>query len=98
MCLCGDRLTTEGCSSVMVNTSWQYYMPEFWVQDMYIQCKKQLYGMCIPSDHVDVVNISPVSLIGDVNEPLRTACTLAVTTFSASIERSAWCDVLEKAD
>ena len=36
------------------------------------------------------VNVGPVSL-WDVKEPLRTTSTLAVTTLSASIYRSAWC-------
>ena len=43
------------------------------------------------------VNVGPVS-IWDVKEPLRTTSTLAVTILSASIGRSAWRDVLYKAD
>ena len=32
----------------------------------------------------------PSHLIGDVKEPLRTTCTLAVTILNGSIETSAW--------
>ena len=41
--------------------------------------------------------VSPVS-VWDVKEPLRMISTLAVTTLSASIERSAWCKCSEKTD
>ena len=52
---------------------------------------------CISITSENHVNVGPVS-IWDVKEPLRTTSTLAVTILSASIERSAWRDVLKKAD
>ena len=43
-------------------------------------------GTCELENHI---NVGPVPVC-DVKEPLRTTSTLAVTTLSASIERSAW--------
>ena len=52
--------------------------------------------MIKPRESENHVNVGRVS-IWDVKEPLRTTSTLAVTIFSASIERSVWRDVLKKA-
>ena len=48
------------------------------------------WGLCNLCDSDDHINFGPVSLIGDVKEPPRMTCTLAVTTLIGSIERSAW--------
>ena len=55
---------------------------------------KTLGTICIPHELGNHVNVGPVS-IWDIKEPLRTS-TLAVTTLSANIERSAWCKCSEK--
>ena len=57
----------------------------------------QYWGLCIRRESVNHVNVGPVS-IWDVKEQLRTTSTLAVTVLGATIERSAWRDVLIKAD
>jgi hypothetical protein len=49
----------------------------------------QHWGLCIPRELENHINVGPVS-IWDVKEPMRTTSTLAVTSLSASIERSAW--------
>ena len=56
-------------------------------------------GICIPHESENHINVSPVS-IWDVKEPLslRTTSTLAVTTLSARIERSAGLNVLKMTD
>ena len=54
-----------------------------------IQIWLQHWGLCVPRESENHVNVGPVS-IWDVKEPLRTTSTLAVTILSASIERSAW--------
>ena len=48
----------------------------------------QRWGLHIPSDSDDHVNVGPIVLVGDVKEPLRATCTLAMTTLSANKERS----------
>ena len=53
------------------------------------------WGLSIPQELENHVNVGPVS-IWDVKEPLRMTSTLAVTTLSASIERSTWCKCSEK--
>ena len=45
----------------------------------------QHWGLCIPRESENHVNVGPVS-IWDVKEPPRTTSTLAVTILSASIE------------
>ena len=55
----------------------------------------QHWGLRIHRESDNHVNVSPVS-IWDIKEPLRTTSTLAVTTLSANIERSAWYKCCEK--
>ena len=58
----------------------------------------QHWGLSISRKLENQINIGPIS-VWDVKEPLSTTGTLAVTTLSASIERSAWRkSVLKKTD